>query len=216
MPGRARRTGIQCRNRRSGPVQAAEVLAVNFFGRGHGNGRRIRPAEDEKRQLRRDGIRLGGVYPARKVLCRRFVGELRRRGPHQQIRQHLRPGNRRQFHVCFNKARADPLVAQDVTLLAAHGVNLNAVAPGAVATTIMEGSLPKTIVEHGYYLPMPTLTGKMGIMEPIEIAQALAFLVQRRQGLLRRRLVLRYGTETFLTWIRSIDAKNRQKRQNAL
>jgi NAD(P)-dependent dehydrogenase (short-subunit alcohol dehydrogenase family) len=61
---------------------------------------------------------------------------------------------------------------------AAHGVNLNAVAPGAVATTIMEGTLPKTLVEHGYYIPMPTLYEQNRIMNPQEIAEALAFFVQ--------------------------------------
>ena len=82
---------------------------------------------------------------------------------------------------------------------AAHGVNINAVAPGAVATTIMEGTLPKTLVEHGYYLPMPTLTGRKGIMKPDEIAQALAFLVSPgAKGCCGTVLFCDTGTETIL------------------
>jgi NAD(P)-dependent dehydrogenase (short-subunit alcohol dehydrogenase family) len=61
---------------------------------------------------------------------------------------------------------------------ATHGVNINAVAPGAVATTIMEGTLPKTLVALGQFLPMPTIHRQNRIMDPLEIAEALAFLVQ--------------------------------------
>lgn len=82
---------------------------------------------------------------------------------------------------------------------ASHGVNLNAVAPGAVATAIMEGTLPKTIVEHGYYIPMPTLSGRMGIMMPEEIAEALAFFVQPgAKGCSGAILFCDTGTETIL------------------
>lgn len=82
---------------------------------------------------------------------------------------------------------------------AAGGVNVNAVAPGAVATTIMEGTLPKTLVEHGYYVPMPTLYGQDKIMDPREIAEALAFLaLPGSKGISGAVLFCDSGTEAIL------------------
>jgi NAD(P)-dependent dehydrogenase (short-subunit alcohol dehydrogenase family) len=62
---------------------------------------------------------------------------------------------------------------------AASGVSINAVAPGGVATTIMQGvknmgGNPKVLAG----LPMPTGYRDHRIMAPVEIAEALAFLVQ--------------------------------------
>jgi NAD(P)-dependent dehydrogenase (short-subunit alcohol dehydrogenase family) len=83
---------------------------------------------------------------------------------------------------------------------AAHGVNLNAVAPGAVATTIMEGAVPKNLVDHGYYIPMPTLYRQDGIMAPQEIAEALAFLVRPgAKGISGAILFCDTGTEAILS-----------------
>ena len=58
---------------------------------------------------------------------------------------------------------------------AARGVNVNAVGPGAVDTTIMHGF--KKYDEYAYYYPMPGLYGKGGFMNPADVAPALAFLV---------------------------------------
>jgi len=58
---------------------------------------------------------------------------------------------------------------------AACGVNINAVAPGGVNTTIMQGfAVPDA---DTYYYPMPALHGKNRIMEPDEVARALTYLV---------------------------------------
>jgi NAD(P)-dependent dehydrogenase (short-subunit alcohol dehydrogenase family) len=82
---------------------------------------------------------------------------------------------------------------------AVSGVNLNAVAPGAVATTIMEGSLPKKLVAFNRFLPMPTFHGQNRIMAPEEIAEALAFLVQpSAKGISGSVLFCDTGTEAIL------------------
>jgi NAD(P)-dependent dehydrogenase (short-subunit alcohol dehydrogenase family) len=60
-----------------------------------------------------------------------------------------------------------------------HGVNLNAVAPGGVATTIMnsvETMGLDTDIMLG--LPMPQVYRERKMMDPADIAQAIAFLVQ--------------------------------------
>ncbi len=59
---------------------------------------------------------------------------------------------------------------------AAHGVNINAVAPGGVATTIMQGFIPPDA--DTFYYPMPALSGQNRMMEPNDIAQAMTFLVK--------------------------------------
>lgn len=56
---------------------------------------------------------------------------------------------------------------------AAHGVNLNAVAPGGVATTIMQDFDPPDDV----YFPMPALFGQNRKMDPTDVAQSLAYMV---------------------------------------
>ena len=58
---------------------------------------------------------------------------------------------------------------------AARGVNINAVGPGGVATTIMHGFIKPD--EDTYYYPMPALFGQNRAMDPIDVAQALAYLV---------------------------------------
>ncbi len=61
---------------------------------------------------------------------------------------------------------------------AARGVNLNAVAPGGVRTSIMEGQ--KFMVPDPEFIgsvPSPTKYSNPGMMEPEEIASALTFLV---------------------------------------
>ena len=58
---------------------------------------------------------------------------------------------------------------------AAHGVNINAVAPGAVDTTIMHGF--KKPEEGLFDIPMPTLFRQQRVMDPADVAHALAFLV---------------------------------------
>ena len=58
---------------------------------------------------------------------------------------------------------------------AANGVNINAVAPGGVATTLMQGfAIPDA---DTFCYPMPALFGQNRIMDPTDVAQALAFLV---------------------------------------
>jgi NAD(P)-dependent dehydrogenase (short-subunit alcohol dehydrogenase family) len=59
------------------------------------------------------------------------------------------------------------------------GVNLNALAPGGVATTIMDGvkHMGKGSSSPSVF-PMPTVDGQNRIMDANEIAPALAFLVQ--------------------------------------
>jgi NAD(P)-dependent dehydrogenase (short-subunit alcohol dehydrogenase family) len=58
---------------------------------------------------------------------------------------------------------------------AAHGVNINAVAPGGVATTLMQDFIPPDA--GTFYYPMPTLFGQNRVMDPTDVAQVLAFLV---------------------------------------
>ncbi len=58
---------------------------------------------------------------------------------------------------------------------AAHGVSINAVAPGGVATTFMQGFIPPDA--DTFYYPMPALFGQNRAMDPTDVAQALAFLV---------------------------------------
>jgi len=57
---------------------------------------------------------------------------------------------------------------------ASHGVNINAVAPGGVMTTIMHGHEPG---EDNFVYPMPALFSKGRGMLPEEVAHAIAFLV---------------------------------------
>ena len=57
---------------------------------------------------------------------------------------------------------------------AAHGVNLNAIAPGGVATTIMQDFIPPDAETYSY--PMPALFNQNRLMAPVEVAQVLAFL----------------------------------------
>ena len=58
---------------------------------------------------------------------------------------------------------------------AAHGVNLNAVCPGAVDTTIMHGTME---ISHGITIfPIPALHGQGKFMDPADVAHVLAFLV---------------------------------------
>ena len=58
---------------------------------------------------------------------------------------------------------------------ASRGVNINAVGPGAVATTVMDGSKdPRDFIS---IYPMPVLYGTDEFMNPVDVAQALAFLV---------------------------------------
>jgi len=63
---------------------------------------------------------------------------------------------------------------------AAQGVNVNAVAPGAVATTIMHNF--KRPVAESYYYPMPAMFKQGWTMDPADVAQALAFLVMPGAG----------------------------------
>ena len=58
---------------------------------------------------------------------------------------------------------------------ATRGVNINALAPGAVATTVMDGS--KSPGDFIRIYPMPVLYGTEDFMDPVVVAQALAFLV---------------------------------------
>jgi NAD(P)-dependent dehydrogenase (short-subunit alcohol dehydrogenase family) len=58
---------------------------------------------------------------------------------------------------------------------AAHGVNINAVAPGGVATTLMKDFIPPDA--DTFYYPMPALFGQNRAMDPTDVAQTLAFLV---------------------------------------
>lgn len=56
---------------------------------------------------------------------------------------------------------------------AANGVMLNAVAPGGVATNIMQDFEPP----EDAYFPMPGLSGGEGAMDPNDVANALVYLV---------------------------------------
>jgi NAD(P)-dependent dehydrogenase (short-subunit alcohol dehydrogenase family) len=58
---------------------------------------------------------------------------------------------------------------------AAGGVNINAVGPGAVATTIMDDS--KDPADYIAIYPMPAIHGTGRFMNPADVAQALAFFV---------------------------------------
>ena len=62
---------------------------------------------------------------------------------------------------------------------ATHGVNINAVAPGAIATTIMGGSMPEND-NFLLSLPMPTVYNKQYMMDPDDVGEALAFMVLPR------------------------------------
>ena len=58
---------------------------------------------------------------------------------------------------------------------AAHGVNINAVGPGAVDTTIMRGTVD---MKDGLSIfPIPALFGEERFMDPSDVAHVLAFLV---------------------------------------
>jgi len=58
---------------------------------------------------------------------------------------------------------------------AANGVNINAVAPGAVATNITEGYIRSDL--DTYYFPMPMLYGTENQMDANDVGQALVSLV---------------------------------------
>ncbi len=58
---------------------------------------------------------------------------------------------------------------------AQHGVNINAIAPGAAATSIMQG-MKKPPLDVFFY-PMPAIPDQEGEMDPDDIARVIAFLV---------------------------------------
>ena len=58
---------------------------------------------------------------------------------------------------------------------AAHGVSINAVAPGGVDTTIMHGFRPPE--NDTFVYPMPAYFGQRRAMAPVDLAEVLAFLV---------------------------------------
>jgi NAD(P)-dependent dehydrogenase (short-subunit alcohol dehydrogenase family) len=65
---------------------------------------------------------------------------------------------------------------------AAHGVTINAVAPGGVATTLMQGFVPPDA--ETFYYPMPALFGQNKLLDPTDVAEALTFLVtQEAKGI---------------------------------
>ena len=82
---------------------------------------------------------------------------------------------------------------------AAHGVNLNAVAPGAVETTIMgdtKSTKPDAVLMA---LPMPTVYSGETMMAPRDIGHALAFMVlPGAKGISGALLYCDGGTETLL------------------
>ena len=81
---------------------------------------------------------------------------------------------------------------------AAHGVNINALAPGPVDTTIMGDSM-----KPGgglFFHPLPTLHGQNRVMEPIEAADPLVFLVSPgAKGMSGAILFCDAGTEAILS-----------------
>jgi NAD(P)-dependent dehydrogenase (short-subunit alcohol dehydrogenase family) len=82
---------------------------------------------------------------------------------------------------------------------AARGVNLNAVAPGAVATTIMGDTKSLKPDEVLMALPMPTIYKEERMMDPIDLGHALAFMVSPGvKGISGALLYCDGGTETLL------------------
>jgi len=79
-----------------------------------------------------------------------------------------------QVYLCTKYALAN-WVRRLAPSWAVQGVNLNAVAPGGSATTIMEDF--KAPNAEKYYFPMPVTFPKKRPLLPYEVAQALAFLV---------------------------------------
>ncbi|MBQ8831334.1 MAG: SDR family oxidoreductase [Oscillospiraceae bacterium] len=84
---------------------------------------------------------------------------------------------------------------------AVNGVNLNAVAPGGVRTSIMEGQKfmapdPEFILA----LPTPTTYKEHRMMEPIEIARTLVFMVSpNSKGICGEVIYCDTGTASILT-----------------
>ena len=60
---------------------------------------------------------------------------------------------------------------------AAGGVTINALAPGPVDTTIMGVKMVPNNENTGFFQPLPVLNGKNRVIDPIEVAHTLAFLV---------------------------------------
>ena len=78
---------------------------------------------------------------------------------------------------CSTKIGLTRWVRRTAPSWAAKGVNLNAVAPGGVNTTIMAGATGlKADMSLAKSLPMPTAYWESRLLEPDEVAGALAFL----------------------------------------
>ncbi len=82
---------------------------------------------------------------------------------------------------------------------AANGVNLNAVAPGAVATTIMGDTKSTKPDDVLMALPMPTVYSEEITMEPSDIGHALAFMASpAAKGISGALLYCDGGTDSLL------------------
>ena len=85
------------------------------------------------------------------------------------------PGGVRNYMYLSSKVALARWVRRISSTWAAHGVNLNAVCPGAVDTTIMHGTMD---ISHGLTIfPIPALYGQGRFMDPADVAHSLAFLV---------------------------------------
>ncbi len=81
---------------------------------------------------------------------------------------------------------------------AAHGVHINAIAPGNVATA-MTDKLKGQLWEATLALPIPTLYGQDRLMDPADIAASICFLVsQQAHGLNGVVLFCDGGTDALL------------------
>jgi NAD(P)-dependent dehydrogenase (short-subunit alcohol dehydrogenase family) len=110
------------------------------------------------------------------LLCDLVAPELRRRGRGSIVNVSSRAGKRgepRAAHYAASKGGMNALTVALARELGGHGVRVNAIAPGWIATPLTEGHLADPAVREA--VTRETLVGRIGV--PEDIAGVALFLV---------------------------------------
>ncbi len=156
-----------------GKVPISLIISLNYFGATEMAARRVRPPGEKGRQLRRHLVELHRAG----------------RGAHGRSRHAKQPADEDRIlelvkdvdpavgHVYY--ASTKYALARWVRRMSpdwgSRGVRLNAVAPGNVRTAMTANMLPEQRAAMEA-IPVPTHFGEEPLMEPIEIANVMAFV----------------------------------------